>query len=136
MRLIGILVLICLAGLYDYMMDAIKDFKQSPKFWLKKWIDKHPEYLLWYTGFHPLPFIERKGIAYNPKYPWTSDAWHMMKHGLLLSWSGAVSIALSLYVGEIADLEWYVILGFTLTVWWFIYWIEGTIFNLGYQRLK
>ena len=113
-RIIEVVLFVCLAGFFDYMMDAIKDFKTSDKFWLKKWIDRHPKYLNWYKG----------GESYNPKYPWTSDAWHMAKHFMLLSFAGSVAISL--------NLVWY----YQMCAWWSAYYLEGKIFDLGYQRLK
>lgn len=57
---IEILIFVCLAGFFDYMMDAIKDFKQSEKFWLWKWVQKHPAYMGWYQGWHSLPYFESR----------------------------------------------------------------------------
>ena len=125
-RIIEVILFVCLAGFFDYMMDAIKDFKTSDKFWLKRWIDRHPKYLNWYKG----------GESYNPKYPWTSDAWHTAKHFMILSFTGIAGIATAVIAARYFDLEWYYEFGIQIFSWWFYYWLQGKIFNLGYQRLK
>lgn len=113
-RIVEVIFFICAAGFFDGVMDMIKDFHHSLKNWLYQWCLKYPKYLDWYEG----------GELYNPKYPWTSDAWHMAKHFMLLSFTCSVAIAL--------HLDWY----YQIFVWWFLYWTEGQLFNLVYQRLK
>lgn len=122
-RIIEIVILACMAGFFDYMMDAIKDYQESNKFWLWNKV-KETKYEFWYLGWHSLPFFEKRGWIYNPGLVWLSDAWHMAKHGMLLSWSGAVACSFGTY--------WY----YQIVVWWLAYYIEGEIFNVGYQRLK
>ena len=123
-RIIEIAILICCAGFFDGLMDMIKDFHLSYKNWLWSWMKGHPAYTDWYQGQHSIPWMEKHGYIYNPKYLWTSDAWHSAKHFMLLSFAGAIATAL--------NLGWYYQIG----VWWIAYWIEGMIFNLVYQRLK
>lgn len=115
-----IFLLVCSAGFFDGVMDMIKDFKYSEKNWLWKWVEKHPKYKNWYDGQYPLPFFK----TYRPGIVWLSDAWHMAKHFMLLSFAGAIAINLGF--------EWY----WNLLGMFIIYVLEGEIFNLVYQRLK
>jgi hypothetical protein len=124
LRLISVILFICLVGFFDSVMDMIKDFKHSNKNWLYQWCSKHPEYLSWYEGYCSIPFFKNRGYQYNPGKFWLSDAWHMAKHGMLLSVSGAVACSFGTC--------WY----YQIVIWWLCYYLEGEIFNLGYQRLK
>ena len=124
LRIIEVILLVILAGLFDGIMDMIKDFKHSDKNWLWNWILNHTIYLDWYAGDHSLPFFEKRGYIYDPSWFWLSDAWHLAKHGMLLSFAGAIAIAL--------NLSWY----YQAFAWWFAYWFEGQLFNLVYRRLK
>ena len=124
-NLLFILILVCLAGFFDSIMDMIKDYPYSNKNWLNNWVyDKHREYQNWYIGHHSLPFFEKKGWTYNPGLVWLSDAWHMAKHFMLLSWAGALTIGF--------DTHWY----FQLVIFWLAYFIEGELFNLFYNKVK
>lgn len=108
-------------GFFDYMMDAIKDFGQSEKFWFWRWC-KNTRYEQWsiYGSHKALPFFK----TYDSGKFWLSDSWHLMKHGLLFSFAGIVSV--------IFPIHWY----FKIFVFLFAYWLEGEIFNLFYQKLK
>ena len=134
--MIEVILFICLAGFFDYMMDMRKDFADSKKNWLYIWCLKHYEYLPWYMGNRSLPFMEKRGYTYNPQYPWTSDAWHTAKHFMILSFTGIAGIATAVIAARYFDLEWYYEFGIQIFSWWFYYWLQGKIFNLGYQRLK
>lgn len=121
---IEIIILICAAGFFDSTMDAIRDFKQSDKFWLWKWVQKHPAYMGWYMGWHSLPFFESRGWVYKAGCVLLADRWHTSKHLMLLSWAGAVACAFGTH--------WY----FQIAIWWTLYFVEGEAFNYFYQRLK
>lgn len=130
---------------FDYLRDAIADYKNSTKFWLYMWCLKHPEYLPWLQGHQPLPFwnkahkflfITIKQRAYDPGKIWLCDAWHMAKSFLLLSFIGVIA-ALGAWIISLAfDLRWYFELPIQIILWWFLYWLEGMIFNKGYDKLK
>jgi hypothetical protein len=119
LKITEVLILTCLAGFFDYMMDMIKDYPQSEKNWLWKLV-RGTKYEPWYLGHNPLPFFK----TYRPGLIWFSDAWHMAKHFMLLSFCGAIACAFGV--------EWY----YTLAITWIAYWLEGGIFNAGYQGLK
>jgi len=123
-RIIEILMLVCLAGFFDYIMDMVKDFNESGKNWLWKWVQRHPEYIGWYSDYKPLPFFEKRGYLYKAGNVFLANCWHQAKHLMLLSFAGAVAYAFGTY--------WY----YQIIIWWLVYYIEGEIFNQGYQRLK
>lgn len=137
---IGMCVMAIFAGKFDAVMDMIKDFSQSPKNWLYNWVQKHPEYKLWYEGHSPLPYFAKRGKPYKAGNILYSDAWHQSKHLMLLSWAGAVAIPFSCLCAVSLGLQWYynLIIGFAVLVfvWWLLYWIEGESFNADYQCLK
>ena len=120
MTIVIVIVLICLTGFFDSTMDSIKDFGQNYKFWLWK-LCRGTRYETWclYGSHVPLPFFKK----YDPGKIWASDSWHMAKHFMLLSWSGAVSILL--------PFGWFNVLPFVG-----IYYLEGLIFRLMYEPLK
>ena len=119
MRIIEVVILICLAGFFDYMMDGIKDYGKSDKFWFWRKI-KGTKYEAWGTYGSQISLWGK----YNPAYPWSSDSWHMAKHFMLLSWAGAVAFSF--------DTTWY----FQIVIWWSAYWLEGFIFSEFYDKLK
>ena len=114
------------------MMDAIKDYGKSDKFWFWRKI-KGTKYELWGTyGSHVALF----GLKYNPAYPWSSDGWHTMKHGELLGFSGAIACLWAWIIAMTFNLKWYLEIPIQLILWWALYRIEGMIFNKGYDKLK
>jgi len=128
MIIIEVVLFICLAGFFDGMMDNIKD---STANWLYVWCTKHPTYLGWYKyGSHiPLPFIKK----YNPKYPWSSDGWHMMKHFMILAYTGAIACFFAYAIGMYFHLEWYYEIGIQLISWTVFDWLESVFFNKTYR---
>ena len=135
-RIILILILNRLDGFFDGVMDMIKDFPISEKNWLYQWALKHPDYLLWLQGQRSLPFFDKRGYQYNPKYPWFSDAWHMAKHFMEICASGVGALALTWAIALYFNLAWYFEVPVCLIACWLLYWSEGDGFNDVYQPLK
>ena len=135
-RILEMLFFIRLAGWFDYMQDAVKDFPNSEKFWLWKWVQKHPIYLNWYSTYSPLPFFEKRGYGYNAGVPWLSNAWHLFKHGVLLSWSGLFACAFAWAFSLMLNLALWEEIILQGIVWLFTYWFEGRWFCNGYKKLK
>jgi hypothetical protein len=136
LRIGEVLALFWCVSYFDYLRDAIADYKNSAKFWLYKWCLKHPEYLPWLDGHHSLPYFEKKGIQYDPGKVWLCDAWHMAKSFLLVSFIGVVA-ALAVWVFVLlVPLRWYFQVTIQLGLWWLLYWIEGELFNEEYDKLK
>jgi hypothetical protein len=121
--IIIVLFFVCLAGFFGSVMDSIKDFRTLEKFWLWRWV-KNTRYMDWYYGGYSLPYFNDKGYKYNPGKVWLSDAWHMAKHLMILSWTGAIAF--------VFNLEIYYI----MSIWIFLYWLEGFVFRMKYEPLK
>ncbi len=138
LNFIVMLALIISAGKFDAIMDAIKDISglKAEKFWLWRWVIKHLEYIDWFNGSHPLPFLEKRGYKFEAGSVLYSDAWHQAKHLMLISWTGAISSPFALAVTALLDLNWYWQLLIWILFWWFFYWLEGAVFNEDYDLLK
>jgi hypothetical protein len=131
MIIISVFILICFAGFFDYMMDGIKDYGKSDKFWFWRKI-KGTKYEAWGTyGSH----ISLWG-AYNPAYPWSSDGWHFFKHCLMISFAGACAVLATYAIYLRTGLHWYFDVPICLVIWWSVYRIEAFIFSWGYNKLK
>lgn len=122
-NILEVIVLVGLAGFFDYIMDMIKDYKQSPKNWLYTKTNG-TIYAGWYLNPECLPFLAKRGYNYNPGNIFLSDAWHMAKHLMMLSFAGAIACAFGTY--------WFL----QIPIWWLVYYVEGEIFIRGYESLK
>ena len=119
----NVAILLRCVGFFDFMMDGIKDFKHSKNFWLWRLVEG-TKYEPWLSGGHSLPFFEARGYMYDAGSVLFADAWHQAKHGLLISFTGAIACAFGL--------EWWL----QICLWWLLYWTEGEFFNFDYQPLK
>jgi hypothetical protein len=127
-QVIEILIFVCLAGFFDGMMDNIKD---STTNFLYLWCLKN-QCINWYKyGSHQiLPWLKCK---YNPAYPWSSDGWHMMKHGMILSYTGAIACLFACAVTMFFDLGIYYEIIIQIVSWACFDALEGIIFSKTYR---